>query len=40
MSSTLIQCSFYWGAMAIIHICYFVTRNKIGDLYGKTEVVQ
>lgn len=39
MSSKLIQCTFFWGFIAITHFSFFITRNKIGDLHGKTEVV-
>jgi hypothetical protein len=36
MSSFLIEASFLWGVLLISEFCYFVTRNKIGDLFAKT----
>lgn len=35
MSSLLIEASFLWGVLLISQFCYFVTRNKIGDLFAK-----
>ena len=40
MSSSLIQATFYFGFIIILHLCYFVTRNYIGDLYSKTIIVE
>lgn len=40
MASTLIQCTFFLGFLIILHFCYFITRNYIGDLYSKTVAVE
>lgn len=39
ISATLTKASFIWGVLFLIHLIYFVTRNYIGDLYSKKEVI-
>ncbi len=39
ISTILLQVSFIWGVLFVIHIVYFVSRNYIGDLFSKKEVV-
>jgi hypothetical protein len=40
ISTILIQATFVWGVLLVVHIIYFATRNYIGDLYSKKEVIE